>query len=168
MRCDGAMLNWRTCTVGVGILALVLAVGSELGFAGLKKSDSEVKIAASSTRPDASGRQTVTLQLAINKGWHLYANPIRNDQFTSLETKVSITSQGKPVEAKVSYPAGKRHQDKIVGDYMVYENKIAIQADVQRGAGDNGPLEVSIRFNACNDKGQCLQPATVKVSVPAQ
>lgn len=164
MPVDGARWVWRTFAA-VSLLALTLP----LSFAGgLKRSDAEVKVTAAASRPDASGKQTVNIQLVINKGWHVYANPIDNDQFTTLQTQVAITAQGKPADAKVVYPQGVLHQDKVVGDYKVYENKVNILAAVQRAAGDASPLEISVRFNACNNKGQCLPPGTVKLTVPAQ
>ena len=45
-------------------------------FAAPLKSDSVVKATAAAAKPDADGKQTVTLTLAIDKGWHLYANPV--------------------------------------------------------------------------------------------
>ncbi len=146
-------------------VALVICTGISV-HAGGKKSDSEVKVSATASKPDAGGRQMLTITLAHNKGWHTYANPVGNEDFESNKTIVTVYSKGKPVASNVAYPNGKVHKDKTVGDYKIYENKTEIQATIQRAPGDAGPLEVNVRVQACHEKGVCLLPATVKVTVP--
>lgn len=165
MRRDGTSWARRLLVVGLCLLAVALATGGRFAQAG-GKSDSEVKIKTKSTKIDAAGKQTVTLELAINKGWHLYANPIGNADFAANQTVVKVDAKVKLADVKVVYPKGKLHEDKVVGDYRVYEGKITIEAHVQRAEGDTSPLELSVRFSACNNKGQCLLPATVKLTVP--
>jgi thiol:disulfide interchange protein len=150
----------------LGIGALVAGFGALSVQAGGKKSDSEVKVTVSGEKPDASGKQLVTVTMVHNKGWHSYANPVGNEDFTSAQTVVNVTAKVKPASVKVAYPAGKVHKDKVVGEYKVYENKVEIPVLVQRAEGDTSPLEVSVRFMACHDKGVCLLPATVKKTVP--
>jgi DsbC/DsbD-like thiol-disulfide interchange protein len=128
-----------------------------------KKSDSVVKVTATATKPDAAGKQVLTVTFAIDKGWHIYANPVGNSDLAETRTVVEVKAVGKP-EVKITYPSGKVIMDKDVGNYRVYEDKVNIEATVTRAKGDATPLEVSVRFNACNDKG-CLPPATVKVPV---
>src|SRR5205807_7639579 len=113
-----------------------------------------------------AGKQLVTVILAHDLGWHTYANPVGNDDFDSNKTVVTVKAKGKPVNVKVDYPTGKVHKDKIIGDYKIYEDQTRIQATVQRDPGDTSPLEVNVRIIACHDKGVCLLPATVKVTVP--
>jgi len=104
--------------------------------------------------------------LKIEKGWHVYANPSGYDAATP--TEVTVSSKTKPKEVKVEYPEGKEIKDSI-GEmkfsYKVYEDKVSIKATVERAAGDTGPLEVTVKFQSCNDK-QCLLPATKTVKVP--
>jgi thiol:disulfide interchange protein len=165
MRWDAA--RWvKALAAGVGTLAMVLAISDGLGLAGAIRSDSQVKVSATSTKPDQSGNQTVTVQLDISKDWYIYANPIRNSDFLPNQTKVEVKGKVPPADVKVVYPAGKLKQDKDVGDYMIWENKVTIQAKVQRAEGDTGPLELNVKFNACNKKGTCLAPANVKVTIP--
>src|SRR5262249_46579392 len=116
-------------------------------------------------KPDADGKQTVTIKLAIEKEWHLYANPVGNNDLTSAQTTVDISAKTKPQSVKVEYPKGKLVKDPLVGDYSVYEGEIAVKAVVQRARGDAGPLEVTLKFQSCSDK-TCLLPATVKLTVP--
>jgi thiol:disulfide interchange protein len=166
MRLEKSPWTWKTLIFGLGVLGLASVLGIPHGLAGGKGSATQVKIAATASKLDETGKQNVNISLDINKGWHLYANPINNADFISLQTVVTINAKVKPANIQVMYPPGKLHQDKVVGDYKVYEDKVNIQATVQRAPGDTSPLEVAIRFNACNDKGQCLPPSTVKLNVP--
>src|SRR5438105_12127119 len=73
-----------------------------------KKSDSVVKINATATAPDADGNQTVTITLDIDKNWHLYANPVGNDDLAPNATTVKVP---KAEDVKVTYPPGKLVKD---------------------------------------------------------
>ena len=86
--------------------------------------------------------------------------------WNSRKTVVTVVAKGKRLDAKVDVPTGKVTKGKTVGDYNVYETKVDIQAVIQRAEGDISPLEVSVRFQACHEKGFCLLPATVKLTVP--
>ncbi len=150
----------------VALAALLIGLGTALDLqAGGKKSDSQVKITASASKIDGDGNQVVTVKLAVNKGWHIYANPVGNSDLASSQTVVTVNAKAKPEELKVTYPPGKVTEDKVVGDYKVYEGEVNIKAALKRAAGDTGPLEVAIRFMACHEKGVCLLPATVKLTV---
>jgi thiol:disulfide interchange protein len=163
------MMNWPVCKgaiVAVAVLAgSALILGPALG--GGKKSDSEVKVTATATKPDGQGKQVVTVNLDINKGWYTYANPVGLDLLEDAQTKVTVAStKSKLQDVKVDYPPGKLKKDGTVGDYKIYEGRVAIQANVQRAVGDAGPLELTVHLNTCNLKGFCLPPATVKLAVP--
>jgi len=149
------------CLVG---LALLLVFGPHAG-AQAKKSGDLVKASVEAGKPDADGNQTVTLTLAIDKGWHLYANPVENKDLIDAQTSLKLGGKGKPELVKVEYPAGTVVKDKVVGDYRVYENKVSIKAVVKRAKGATEPLEFGIAVQACNDR-TCLTPDTVKVKVP--
>lgn len=155
--------HWRGMVAASVLTSLALLAGTST--AGGKRSDAEVKVAATATKLDQAGNQTVTITMAINKGWHIYANPVANEELSAAQTVVTIGAKVKPALVKVMYPQGKIHADKTIGDYKTYEDKITIQASVQRAAGDTSPLEVSVRFMACDSKN-CLLPATVKLMVP--
>ncbi len=129
------------------------------------RSDAEVKVQAAGTKPDATGQQVITITLDINKDWHIYANPVGNEDFEQARTLVSVKAAAKPEEVKVHYPPGKVYKDKSLGQFLVYENRVQIQAHLRRAPGDTSPVEVTIRFSACRDK-LCLPPATVKRTVP--
>ena len=147
-------------------LALTLGpLGSPSAGAGKKKS--YTKVTAKATKPDAEGRQTVTVTMEIEKPWHAYANPVGNKDLEEAATLVRITSKGGKLEdVKIQYPPGKEEKDKIVGAYRIYEDKVTITGLVRRAKGDTAPLEVAVRYMTCHPKGQCLPVEVVKLSVP--
>jgi DsbC/DsbD-like thiol-disulfide interchange protein len=153
---------WKIALV-VGFLGL--AAASVPTVQAGKKSDSQVKVTTRAGKPDASGNQTITVTLAMNKGWHVYANPVGNEDLAPAATVVKVTSGAKLGDVKISYPKGKLVKDKTVGDYIVYENKVNIVATIQR-TDSKAALDVAVTFNACNDTGVCLLPATLSFKVP--
>jgi uncharacterized protein YyaL (SSP411 family) len=174
MRAFGTALQERPETLPTMVTALDLLLVAQTDSAkpqpaqaggGPKKSDSVVKVNATAEKPGAGGRQVVTVTLKVDPGWHVYANPIGNETQESSQTVVAITSDGKPRDAQIDYPKGKRIKDPLVGDYSVYDGEVTIKATVVRAAGDTGPLEVKVKFQSCSDK-TCLVPATVKLTVP--
>lgn len=145
-----------------GLAVLVaLAVAAPL-FGQAKKSDEVVKATAKAEKPGADGKQVVSITLEIDKEFHIYANPIGNEDLVSNQTTVTLTGKGKL--DKVEYPAGKVKPDKVVGDYKIYKDKVTIKATVQRSKGDTGPLAFAVKLMACTET-KCLQPGTVKLSV---
>jgi len=129
------------------------------------KSDSKVKASATATPPDKDGKQTVTITLAIDKGWYIYANPVGNEDYAENRTVVTIKAKDK-VKVDVKYPEGKAKTERKTTN-RIYEPTAVIVANVQRTPGDVSPLEISIDVNACRvEKGEtveCLFPGTVKL-----
>ena len=152
--------------LGLALLAagLLLAPGDR-SFGQAKKSNSVVKAKAEAGKVGADGKQVVTITLDVDPKFHIYANPVGNDDFSSNETSVSITSKAKLGGVKVDYPAGVVKKDKVLGDYKIYKGKVTIKATVKRAKGDTAPLQVAVKLQACSKKA-CLTPATVKLSVP--
>jgi hypothetical protein len=130
------------------------------------RSDAVVKILASASPSDSSGKQALTITLVHEKGWHTYANPIGNPEFDNNKTVVTVYCEGKPIGARVEYPPGTVIKSSVIGDYRVYENKVKIKVLVPRAPCVSNPLEVRVRIVACHEKGACLPVATVKVRVP--
>jgi hypothetical protein len=150
---------------GAGVPAGPAAGEGAAQAGGPKKSDAVVRVAATADKPDAEGKQVVTVTLTIDKGWHTYANPPGLEDLAPVQTTVTVTAKTKPEDVKVDYPKGKEINDKVLGKYLVYEDRVSIKAAVRRAKGDTSPLEVSVRFQSCDDK-MCLLPATVKLTVP--
>ncbi len=147
------------------IASTIVCLGVMASAPAGEKSDAKIKASASASKLGADGKQTVTITLEIEKGWYIYANPMNanTDILDGNETVVAFKIKDK-VKASVKYPAGKQKKDGKY-EYDIYEGKIVIQAEVQRPAGDAGPLQVSIAVNTCR-KGECLLPATVMLTVP--
>ena len=153
---------------GAGLLlaGLVLAAVPAGASARPKTSDSVVKATALATRPDAEGKQTVTVMLEVERPWHLYANPVGNKDMEDNQTEVTVgLPRGKPEKVSFEYPPGKLVKDSLVGDYRVYEDRVVIKAHLQRARGDTSPLEVSVKVQACSSK-ECLLPSTIKLPAP--
>ncbi|MCX7827583.1 MAG: protein-disulfide reductase DsbD N-terminal domain-containing protein, partial [Verrucomicrobiae bacterium] len=131
-----------------------------------KKSDSVVKVEIDPGKIQ-NDKQTVTLTLSIEKGFHIYANHIGQENI-ALPTEVTISGKTTPQAVKISYPPGKLQVDEFLGDHYIYEHKAVIEAVVQRAKGDTGPLKAAIRVQACSEgkEGRCLLPATVEVNIP--
>jgi DsbC/DsbD-like thiol-disulfide interchange protein len=142
----------------VAALALILPV-----CAG-EKSDAKVKATAKASKLGADGKQTVTITIDIEKDWYIYANPVKSEDFEDNKTRVTIKAKDK-VDANVLYPTGKtKEYGKI--KMNIYEKSVVIEALVKRSPGDTSPLQISIDVNSCSQKGICLQPGTVKLTVP--
>ena len=152
---------YRTNPLMLSVALAALFAGPAL--AAPLKSDSVVKATAVAGQPDADGKQTVTLTLAIDKGWHLYANPVGSEDLASVQTNVKVKAAGELQNVKVDYPPGKKVKDAAFGDYMIYEDKAVITVSVTRARGDDSPLDLTVKVQACNDN-TCLLPAEVKLT----
>jgi DsbC/DsbD-like thiol-disulfide interchange protein len=139
----------------VGLTALALAQGA-------KKSESVVRAKVSAGKPDAEGKQVLTVTLIMDKDWHTYANPVPKD-FPG-EPTVVLVSKLKPEDVSIEYPKGRMVKDSTVGDYFVYDDTVDIKVTVKRPK-DAGALELQVKVQACSDK-QCLLPSALKLNVP--
>lgn len=129
-----------------------------------KKSDTVVKAKAVADKPAANGTQLVTVTLKIEKPWHIYANPVGNEDLVTVQTTIKVNGPDKPRVQKAEFPKSKLVKDSVVGDYKILEGDVVIKVMLQRTTGANGPLETEIKLQACSDKS-CLPPATIKVAV---
>jgi len=152
--------------LGLALLtAGLLLTAADRSVGQAKKSNSVGKAKAEAGKVGADGKQVVTITLDVDPKFHIYANPVGNDDFSSNETSVSITSKTKLGGVKVEYPAGKVKKDKVLGDYKIYQGKVTLKATVTRAKGDTGPLAVVIKVQACDDS-RCLEPAKITLTVP--
>ncbi len=132
-------------------------------FASGQEKNAEVKVTASAEKPDAAGNQVILITLDIEKDWHAYANPVDNEDLASVQTTVKITGKNPLEKVGTEYPQGKLVVDSA-GNYRVYEGKVTIKATVTRAKGDTEPLQITVKYQACNDK-TCKPPATAKLEV---
>ena len=153
----------RVRSLAVPALAVAVLLAAYSRAASAPESKDAVKITATADKPDADGKQTVTITIDIQKPWHLYANPVKNEDMVNSQTVVKFAANNKPLtDATIKYPAGVEKKDATVGNYMIYEGKVEITATVRRAKDDTSPLEVSVQVAAC-DENKCLLPSTVKV-----
>jgi hypothetical protein len=139
-----------------GLSALALAQGA-------KKSESVVRAKVTAGKPDADGKQVLTVTLIMDKDWHTYANPVPKD-FPG-EPTVVVVSKAKADDVAVEYPKGRIVKDSMIGDYYVYDDTVDIKITVKRPKDSPPPLELQVKVQACSDK-QCLLPSTLKLNVP--
>src|SRR5438045_9764709 len=131
----------KSVVIGRSVLAAAAVLGllwsaDARAQKGAKKTDSVVKATAKADKPDAGGKQVITVTLKIEPSWHTYANKLPED-FPGLPTAVSVEAKTKPESVKVDYPPGKAVRDKTLKlDYHVYEEKADIKVVGQRSKGD--------------------------------
>src|SRR5262245_27239476 len=82
--------------------AIVFTLGHAQA-AGDKTSAGKVKATVEASKPGADGKQTVTVNMAIAEGWHIYANPVGSEDFDGNKTTLTVKGKGK-TEIKVEYP----------------------------------------------------------------
>lgn len=123
---------------------------------GNETTDDVVKLAATLDK----GQLTVTINIA--EPWHIYANPVDNDKFERAATTVTVRAGGKIVPAEFKYPEGTKVENKDVGSYRVYEKQLVLKATLAEAV--DGPLEISVKVQACTDGegGRCLALTTLK------
>lgn len=150
----------RALLIGLGVFALAMTWTFDRAQAGGKKSDSVVAIKPRLEKT-AAGKSVVVFSLDIQKGWHLYANPVNHDFFEGGQVVVKALG----TDAKITYPPGTTRVDKKLGKYDVYEKKVEIRATFDRVVDAANPVEFTIKLQSCDDD-VCLVPATVKLTVP--
>ena len=154
--------------VGCIMLAFFFLVQHErVSVAGERptKSSDVVTISVSSEKPDADGKQKISITLTIAPTYHIYANPVENEILTSVQTIVRVTSEQELREAKVTYPAGKMIKVGNVETFRIYEGKVAFNANIVRNKQDSSPLEIVAMVHATNEKRN-LRPSLLKAKVP--
>jgi hypothetical protein len=144
--------------VGGGILAYHPNANAQPG-----RSDFHVKATATATKPDADGKQTVTITLDIEKGFYLFANPVNHEFLEEAKLTVKVTGMEK-VKFDVKYPAGKTTGPKDLR-FDIYEGVVKIDAKVVRTNGDTSPLTIQVRIQA-QDRSTSYIESTIKLTVP--
>jgi uncharacterized protein YyaL (SSP411 family) len=114
---------------------------------------------------DKDGKRPLTVTLKIDKPWHIYANPVGNDDLELARTTIEVYADGKKLSTKVDYPKGSAEKDDKGAEYRVYEGEVPIAGTVT--AGDAKEMEVRVKVQACTsgENGRCLLGTTLKVPV---
>jgi hypothetical protein len=132
---------------GIILAALLFAALSEAGDRKPVTSADKVKATATASKPDADGKQTVTITLDIEKDVILAANPVNHNHGFLDDTKLVVKITAKEqVQVDLKYPPGKTRRD-ADDRYDIYEGVVKIHANVVRTKGDASPLDVSIRVH---------------------
>lgn len=159
MPSDGKRPHRKTVRTALCLLSAMLLIACSQAHA--EDASMKVRAFASAGKVNDKGKQTVTITLMIDKGWHIYANPVMNEKYEEIKTEVKMQAKVKSVKCDVHYPAGTFYTGKYNLRCMVYQGSVDITATVQRAAGDTSPLEVDVSFSACDDD-VCLPPVTLR------
>ncbi len=156
----------RFCRLTGMILALFsMAMIADGNLSAQDKDESAVKLTASAGKIGTDGKQTITIKMKVDDGWHAYANEVDNVDLESNKTSISIAGPKKLDIVTIDYPKGLK-QKSGNDTFYVYEGSVDILATVKRTLNDTSPLEVTVKFVTCHDKkGICKPPETVKLQV---
>jgi uncharacterized protein YyaL (SSP411 family) len=142
-------------------------------FAGsrLPHTSEVVRIEGSLSRTELSPGTPVdlTVEIRIDRGWHVNANPASLPSL--VPTAVEVEIEGGEVKSIPRYPEGKIL---LIGEAKepvpVYDGHVTLHArlvPVRLPPGKaEGRIAVSVRAQACNDTGCCLAPSTMRLELP--
>jgi DsbC/DsbD-like thiol-disulfide interchange protein len=110
----------------------------------------------------------VLVQLQVEQGWHIHANP-PGDEDVDIATELALESKLDIELANVLYPAGKKvpRED---GDkpQLHYVGKVDLIGEIEvpaEAAGQREDLVLLVNYQACNDS-HCLKPTKLKLKLP--
>jgi hypothetical protein len=112
----------------------------------------------------------IVLFVKIKEGWHVYTNSV--DQDWQVPTTLKIQSKLGTRLSNVRYSKGK--VVRLPGSEQpcaVFEREATIRGTIvapQGAAGQTDELKIQLSYQACNSKGECLQPATAKYTGPVR
>jgi len=145
------------------IVTLLLMLTAGLTQAqGFKGSADVVKVTGQSVSAVAGARAEFTIEVKIDKSWHLYAHGDSN--FIGMDL---VADEGFPLQdLKVDYPHG--HEGEFFGEkVMMISGKAPLAASAlvpgDLTAGEH-MLGFKVTAQACDDK-TCLAPAYIPVTV---
>ncbi|MCS7159838.1 MAG: protein-disulfide reductase DsbD family protein, partial [Gemmatales bacterium] len=111
-----AKRSWLSVSLGV-IVTCSLAQAQET-------KPQPVRITAQLSKPDSQGRQTLTVRLALENGWYIYANPVGASG--PIATTVQVNAAVPLREVQVEYPQGKTKT--VAGEtYRIYQDEVEIR-----------------------------------------
>ena len=113
-------------------------------------------------RLPAGGTCRIALVIDLDEGWHINANPAQPDYLVA--TELTATSGKKTKLTLVEYPKGEVFKvEGIEESLSVYAGRCVIYGTLEvpkEAAGQNELIELTIRYQTCNDK-TCLRPTKV-------
>jgi uncharacterized protein YyaL (SSP411 family) len=119
-------------------------------------------------RLPAGGKCKVLVQLQIEQGWHIHANP-PGDEDIDIPTELELESDLDIELADVSYPAGKKAPREEGGKPQLhYMGKVDLIGEIEvpaDAAGKKENLLLSVTYQACNST-RCLPRHTLELRIP--
>lgn len=155
----GAMIAWlaeparrRALTAAASKTPNSASASTSNAGGGLPSSADHVTATASA----ASAQSALVVHIAIDKGYHINANPASDDFLVATQLQ---RKDGTAVA--VDYPAGESFRAPFAPDAIsVYTGSLKLTVP----ANQRPPGGLALRVQACNKK-YCLAPATIKVPV---
>lgn len=147
-----------------GMLALASPAGAQFGGGAGVPSDPTtlVGITAPALQVKAGSRAEAEVRLAIEKTWHINANPPSPDYM--IPTAVEFTPPRGIAVGAVKYPPPKPLQVEFDDSALfVYDGEVVVRVPLTVSVmtpGGTYAMEGTLRFQACNDE-VCLAPVTV-------
>jgi hypothetical protein len=122
----------------------------------LKESADVVKSVLKLGEKNAKGEQSFTLSLTVSPTWHIYANPVGDNDLLGSQTDITLAHG--MIDAK--YPKGKPITDSTGAKYSIYEGTVEITGTITPEKDQE--IELRIKLIACKE-GKCLLQSVVKV-----
>jgi thiol:disulfide interchange protein DsbD len=148
------------------VLCLARPAHAQLGGSEVPPAEKLVHATAAPVTIAAGGAADVRVQLAIQAGWHVNANPPAMEY--NIPTQVSIAPAGGLAAGAPRYPKG---TEKKFGfeekPLLVYDSVALVVLPLRAAAGaatGAQTLHGTVEFQACNDE-VCLPPAKVPFDV---
>jgi uncharacterized protein YyaL (SSP411 family) len=141
---------------------------AQIGEDGPRTVTASARLAGDATNPIAAGREfEAVVSVAIERGWHLNANPAGAPELKPTTLGLDPSSAGSAMLVDVKYPTGEAKALASTGPEKlpVYEGTVRITARIRLAEQARpGPLRLTLKlsYQACNDK-LCLAPARLEI-----
>jgi len=161
----------RAALAALFAAALVLAPPAHAQFGGMPTPAAEtlVRAIASPVRIPAGGSALAAIEVTVELGWHVNANPPSPDYM--IPTEVVIEPAAGVTAGPASYPAPmplkvgfEQNAISTFGGTFTVQLPLSAGRDAARGAR---ALQGKVSFQACNDQ-VCLTPASVAFELPIE
>ena len=117
------------------------------------------------------GSREVVIELEIAEGYHLQANPVRQDFL--IPTTLKIRSTGKILSGDPAYPPGKPFRLEGGSDedeWLVYDGTVQLKVPLsatEEAKPAQYMLQAEVHFQAC-DEVRCFSPRSVSFVIPVE
>ncbi|MES1930912.1 hypothetical protein SADO_16753 [Salinisphaera dokdonensis CL-ES53] len=106
---------------------------------------------------------TIKIELEIDSGWHINANPASFDFL--IPTEIEVLADGSMLSTNLAYPFGDELDVGLEEPIRVYSGNVELTATLGEAAARDQPIVQAV-VQACNDSGLCLPPSTISTSIP--